>query len=193
MAASQLHKVDLGEAGTEYLRKRLSEGLSLSRAVLRELNVRQGDVVTYAPPEIPQSALSNFDQGGVMGAERSQDHIERVLGEAMSSHEQNVLVAENRLAKRDDPVLRRRRVRTFIFGDETYHWTSARTEIDAVLRSAASHWLTCFVTSIEHELGASPSAKDLQWLATKVELLAISAYDEEGYVVWSARGSSSRA
>jgi hypothetical protein len=179
---SEIISIRLGARGLDFVREALEQGLSLSRAVLHDWRSDDGELLTFLPRGLEKKRALVFDRGGVSTPEASTRSLVQLVEGAFAAGPA-VFVAENRLARRNDPVLARARAKTSFYEDEVYHWTTSPPEVAGVLRAAASHWQNCFVVGAREGLPETLSERDLRELA-RVDCLAVSAYDEEGFVIW---------
>jgi hypothetical protein len=182
----ELIELPLGSAGEEYVARRLANGNALSRSVLRSSPAPAQSPVALVPAGTdPQRAL-RLDEGGLVRREPAIAELPPRLDRPMSVAGA-VFVVEDRVARRGDPALARRRVPLAFFGDEVYWWTAAAAEIHDVLRAAASHHLNCFVT-IADGLAESLSKENLSRLSRLTTVVALNAYDDESFVLWPLDG-----
>jgi hypothetical protein len=173
----RLIELGLGEAGEAYVRRRLSNGKSLAREVLRTSQKRSEEPVALVPPMTTLERALRLDEGGLASREAAIDALRATLADDLATPGR-MLVVEDELAHRGDPALARRNMPLSFFGDEVYCWTADPVRIPDVLDASASHFVHGFVTAAD-PLNADISAAELAALARATSVIALNAYDDE--------------
>jgi hypothetical protein len=201
---------NVGPAGIDYVRRRLTEGKTLSRHLLAEQNLDRGTVVAYVAAEADPEQTEQFEVGHACESPEDSvaftsasgtrwrmtrtptadlvDTIAGFLGEAKDA----LCIFEHGLARRTDPFLESARFRVAFYGDEVYPFAAAgddHARIGGALRGATTPYpplvgaLTHGDLSTRADLGENALAS----IAAKTERIIVGAYDGEGYVIWRGR------
>jgi hypothetical protein len=164
--------VELGGDVRAHIESRLTNGLTLSRLV----RDRVGDwrCAVFVPEGT--SPTQNLEHGGVVSATETEAAAASWIAERLAGA---TLVAENWVARPDDPAIERLRD-VVAFGGEVYHVSKASPapgDVAGTLREAqAAHGVAFF--------GVAGNARSpLEQLAARVLLVGVDAYDGETYAV----------
>jgi hypothetical protein len=188
----------LGPGAVEYLQQRLHEGLTLSNLLAESINASELDLVTFLPPASDASFLNEFHRGGIANASRAFERLVGKLEKALSEPSA-VLVAENAVARRSDPLLKNRVSRRAFYEDEVYHIApsgSGRKTIGATIREAESAHALTFVVAAGGDGHSFVGDTDdlslelLRAIAVNLKLVGVQAYDGESYVLGNRPGKT---
>lgn len=179
-----LVRFDLGEAGRHRVVESLSAGLQLGAQLAAEFERGTGDAFTFAPSGSDGARLLRWDQGGLLAAPDGMQHLAHHLQNRLMEP-MRLLVIENAMAHRTDPVLSANGGRRFFVGDEVYEYVGPGADVTQIeecpLRADAGY-------SLNGLLAVAPRlprvAEDHHFLTTlRPELLITRAYDGEGFVL----------
>ena len=204
----QIREVPLGAAGLAYLRESLGDSKQLARSLLGCLNLEQGTARTFLPLESSDQHIYDFRRGGkVMGpasplSSSSQGrgitrifNMDSVLVDIIQTHLDSgwnsFCLVEAPLAHADDPKSTEGTV--LVHDDSVFYLLEPdktnQAAIQQTLRVASSIWPPT-VGALGR--GARRTAhleivdiKALEEFAEKTESIFVSAYDGEGFVLWS--------
>jgi hypothetical protein len=192
--AGELTEFDLGRRGLEHVEGALEGGLSLARLVRREIDLSRGRCFTFLPPSTPEERRFNFLEGGLIRVAPANSVFATLAQGALVSARHGVLVAENALARREDPVFDREPAERFCFGDDVYEYVTAEAVTldaieDAFRIADAGYTLNAVVATPSEGIflprsRATASETVLRKVAEHVALVFTRAYDGEGFVVW---------
>jgi len=188
---------EIGGLALDYLIERLSWGKTLSQRVAQLHNLASGKFASFLPVDSPPIAEKNLKSGGVLEGKKSEAQFVIRISRYLMEDADNLVVFEDEAAKADDPILQKSSVRTVLFGSEVYHillQSDAHEEkIVETIDWQRNAWheiafLTQFRSAGRHMArGDQFSDPDIEALAKGVHTIASSAYDGEGYVLWTAR------
>jgi hypothetical protein len=199
----------------DYLRSQLRQGKTLAAFLLSGVNFQQGRIATLTHTALTMKEALEFGQGHESPAQDSMrkltvgrisgvacpkpsankqlvEMIEEVLGQGDS-----ICVLENSLAEPGDLWLKGAKSRVAIYDSEVYHFLMPvdrnETSVTDSIREASGP------TNLVGALGRAPvginfsssrrfalDRKDLEECARLSQCVFVSAYDGEGYIVWSA-------
>ena len=185
----------LGREGRTFVDTRLSAGNTLASLVLeRHRDEREEDqCVSWLPGDAALDATTNFAEGGIATLEESRRWLVSVIQSYLTSGPDRLVVLEDALSRRGDPVLDRLQSTVRYHGDEVYQiltvTSSNEFAINTTLAEAeAPHQLVCVFTrgASSHASGAADIEQpELESWADFASAVAVKAYDGEGYVVCS--------
>jgi hypothetical protein len=182
--------VHLPASARSYVREVLTRGLTVCQLAAQECKLESGDIFAFLPPDIDPSTLRSFTSGGVIACEGSKDH----LIEYLSSLDDCLILFESRYALSGDPFLRDCVSRILTLGTEVYHFAHSGDSIED-LNTALRESGTAIETSmLAFSLGGTNadsyvsdgSLRNIGRLISACVVIAVSAFDGEGYVLWSA-------
>jgi hypothetical protein len=196
----------------EYVRGTLQKGKTLAAMLVKYIDFLQGTVVALTPVPLSAKETPEFDRGHLPSNQDSRlritvgdlsgaaypksnaneqlvDLIEQSLG-----LQKDICLLENSLAAPKDPWLNRAHSRIAIYDNEVYHVLTSgdrsKNSISAAVREA--HAPTVLVGALGREVLNCPASRrfdvskeDLRKFAQLSQCVFVSAYDGEGYIVWS--------
>jgi len=188
---------EFGDAGFKYVAERLADGKTLARRVASVVLARQGRTYTYVPANALEAALFRFDTGGIAETCRTLPWYARVVSGYLGEAANRLCVLENNPAEPGDPWLSDAcGGQLAAFQDEVYHVLLPEdlgsVSISGVIREATSAWISLgFMTTCPP--GWDPdslrfSATQIEHLSQHVRMVAVDAYDLEGWILWEAGG-----
>lgn len=194
---ASLRPRDLGPIAMRYLRKQLGSGCELARRHLGSLDVPTAHVWGWLPEggvELPE----NYDFGGVLtpkGVTEAREALVRFIQDYLRGGNKRVLMVEDQVHRRTDPAPRTQdffRRHAAIFTEKcAYLFVTAEdldlgTSVAETLTMGDNYPLNAFLTA---GLSSVPPPDALPRLLTeisaKTQHIVVSAFDGEGYVVWS--------
>jgi hypothetical protein len=195
--AGELMEFDLGRRGLEHVEGALEGGLTLAQLVRSAVDLSQGRCFTFLPSSTLEERRFNFLEGGLIRVASANSVFATLVQGALLSARHGVFVAENALARREDPVLDREPTERFCFGDDIYEYVTAeavrRDAIAEAIRMAdAGYTLNAVIATPTEGISlprsrATASETVLREVAEHVALVLTRAYDGEGFVVWVPR------
>lgn len=189
---SELREIDLGAAGAVYLASALGQAAGLS-ARLAELPLSSGRIFAPLPKGVGAGRAANFDAGGLLERRHSCEWLANHLRQLWTVDTGGTFILQDIWAKPSDPAVRRTGPKKFFSGTEVYYFVEpADRECDALQQalSAAASFLLVGVFS-GHSVRKSDLPPDLRLshevladLAGAAREIFVTAYDQEGFVVW---------
>jgi hypothetical protein len=184
-------RVDLGVRGRDYLLQSLSDGGDLSEAALPHVASTAGDVFAYLPsdPAARQKALDDFRWGANMSWGASLAHLVAVILEVTAQRPAALLIEDDVLSG-SDPVAQQCTDLLVLENDKVIHrpalevrgpWRKLGTIVESIV--SGSGWkVACFLCG---DPGSITKA-DLSAWVQHLYLVATSAWDADGYIIWVA-------
>ncbi len=203
MLEAALREVDQ-QTANEWITSSLQQGHELSAATLEGIDLSNGHSRAILPTEIPSPNSSDFRWGmrvRYKGADRVLSDF--LLGLARKGD--MCLVVEDEFSSRGDAWLSKKEYLTGIstgyVDDHVLHWSPLDpNNIDLTIKTieVGSHGYprNCFVASVNNEFMNTFIDKSLHTdvidkIAESIVALVIGAFDDESYVVWEPRSTSS--
>ena len=210
---AQLQRLELGQKGIDYVRSSLANGNTLSRLLLETLELEKGQVATFLPAEIPESAIYEFSAGGklpistqsvsipasdgsalrIVSTPTATPELAKHIFQYLQDDDRRVCVFESELAKASDPGLQAIKEQVLSFGQEVYHSSShpvvSPDEIESMIANVQSFALVGVLAGArEHAWNNKATSElqqsELQFLASITQEIIVSAYDGESYLIW---------
>jgi len=196
--SEQYREYTLGAAAIDYMCQRLRDGgLSLSRCLLKNLDRDKITIRTFLPAASKKEALNCFEYGNIASLRITEPWLCQQVAVYLSKKKQGLLVFEDSCASRNYEYIQRdvqAGVKSLcFFGDEVYYAISSTDftidNIDAARRKAESAWVLIGVLTLAwpqcHLLDDLREMKqdDIARLARATELIIVSAYDGEAYII----------
>jgi hypothetical protein len=187
-----LRAITLGDEGLAYITSRLKIGLALSRSVLKEADLTRMHAFTILPEDTSEASVEQFHVGGVADPQQTLDWLSRFVTDVLPPSAQALLMAENAVARRQDPAIGKFQTKFLLHCDEVIHFTDKvydPSELRLVLSEAESaHALSAVVSFpviVDEMLSRPPeiSREGLEWVARHTQIVIVSAYDAESYVI----------
>jgi hypothetical protein len=174
----------------DHVRSRLTQGLALSKAVFRTLDLDDFTWSVLAPADIDRRRLTRLEYGGVGNATESFKRVSAELNSQLEASDQKWLIVEDRLAKREDPILSQQPGAKMFSDDEVYHVVGPSESLDAIrdaIRNGESaQGVVFFVTTQSRESMAAAdrlTPSEIESLAVQTELIGVDAFDGESYIL----------
>lgn len=185
-------RVELGSHGLAFVRQSLARGLMLSRELDAAADWTLGSVYTIVPDLTPLEVSRDLGRSRVMPEAWGTEQLVTCVGRAVSEPKRTLVVAENQMARASDPSLAADSETVFTSGEDVYEYVASitRDHITRLVRLVdASYQLNLFVFTPEPEVslpsrGDAMSLHDLIHLSRWVRLIAVRAFDGEGFVYW---------
>jgi hypothetical protein len=189
---------NLGREAGHHVERRLAAGNSLARAVLKRLVISEASCVTNLREGVDDSILTRFDQGGVVDSQHSIKWIVEVIRSYLSGGTDRLVVLEDALSRRGDPVIDRLQSRIRYIGAEVYYLLGATDANEYAIATSLSeadspHQLVCVFTqqgktTAREKKDADITQDELEEWARTAQAVVVSAYDGEGFVFCSNLG-----
>ncbi len=179
----------------------LSWGLTVAKLASQSDNLASGEVFSFLPADTDLAAINNFAYGGVMEYERASEHLVEFLRNLNNEYPSSLILFENRYAKVGDACLARCLSQIVTLGIEVYHVAYANDSGD-VLLTALKESATAIQTSImifemtgedARFFLSDGSLRNVAHLVLHCNAIAVSAFDGEGYIIWSKQTTRSQA
>jgi hypothetical protein len=205
----------LGSDALDYLCERLENGRRLLRYVLPIVRSTPGDIRTLLPAGVPDDAARDFRWGGKVAPGPShyttypdgtrarieevrgtRDGLIRLIGEFLAAGQSRLCVV-NTHARPSHPWLKRAKGRMVVADDEIYgvvaHGASDADVDVAIREGGGSRSLVAVMAQMIEPMSVGEpgtitpvSDEFLRQVAHHVHIVAVGAYDGEGYLVWQA-------
>ncbi|MCL4275399.1 MAG: hypothetical protein KJZ77_16120 [Anaerolineales bacterium] len=184
------------EEAITYIQQELALGWGFSQALLLELNLSNGDVVTFLPSLLSETDALKFNMSvyktaGVNFREDLDNHVAHRISVFLENRSNSYFIAETLMA--GVPVFPKKALddnfmydgRLYLYADKS----GSRNTIKSVFRRSRDYPLITSLTSLPDQnpkikSGNTLSDKLLQELAKRTEVLIIGAYDAEAFVIW---------
>ena len=183
----------VGSEGARFVDARLKVGNTLARMIAERCRASGAHCVSRLPANLSPEAVTRFTDGGIGNGEESRRWLTSLIKAHLASGPEALVVLEDALARRGDQFLDRLESAAHYYGDEVYRLLTMANASEPGIRTAlreteSPHQLVCVFT--RSGLHRSPSAEiehgELEAWAERVEVVAVKAYDDEGYIVCSA-------
>jgi len=182
-----------------YVYKHLESGRRLS-SLLKTVDLSKGEFWTYLPPNVNEEDTYRLSHRGTVFPLRPQVQASGVemIQDFLLKDPSSFCVLEDALASRGDPFLLNVAFRNYFSVDnDIYYYLSAddanREKIKAAISVSKSFLLTAVLTTVSSDIRFKPKAQliesDLRAIVVGLEKIIMSAYDGEGYLIWSRGGS----
>jgi hypothetical protein len=205
-------QIALGSEALDYLCERLEKGRALLRYALPGVRSRPGEIRTLLPAGVPDDAARDFQWGGKVapGPSRyttapdgrrfrieevrgTRDGLIWVIQQFLAGGPSHVCVV-NTVARPSHSWLKRTKGQMVVADDEIYglvaHGASVG-EIDVAIREGGGWGFVAAMSQLTEPLtiggpGTVTPVSDelLRQIARRTRMVAIGAYDGEGYLVW---------
>jgi hypothetical protein len=205
-------RVQLGQAGLQYVIDYLKEGRGLAKLLLQRGDLARGHVSTILPDEISEKAALAFeygllpepppqthiyyDDGGRRWTAVPKPNLEFLsvptIAAFLRHAPKNACVLEDTNGRPSDPWVSNAETDLILTEDEVYHYLAAspapaKERILAALRSARDWRFLGILTSTER-----PLLERREWftlnefaaLAKNAQQILVGAYDGEGIIFW---------
>lgn len=205
---SNINIIKLDGKAVEYVEEQLLLGNTLARYILKEQDLKNGNVITFLPSGTNQNELMNFKEGilkepserillknsSVMVPKPNMDNeLTQIIEDYLKNKKNSICIFEDALLRPKDPVVSKIDTDILIINEEIYHFVSGnninREKIKKTVRRASSWLFIAILVSCLHEISVLHKngpikQSDLLILAKRVDKIIIGAYDGEGYLIW---------
>jgi hypothetical protein len=189
-----LKEFRLDEAGELYMAECIRWGNTLSSFVTRNVDLKQGYVHTYAPPETTMTKLADFNSGGLVKARHTTTHLVDMIQTFLSGGTDRIVILEDVTLRKGDPYLDVTANEVLFHGDEVYyllrHDAGANRINLAVTDAGQNRRFVGLMTMSAQLHQMRPGQRDataglLDELSRHTQRIFVGAYDDEGYVIWT--------
>jgi hypothetical protein len=181
-----MNKVELHDDGVRYLRETLNQGLGLAAALIGHI-CDNDSTYAFLPRTVEASAVIKFEQGGICTLGQSL----KCLARHISALPPGLIVVQDIWATVSDLTSRENLWKKhFTVEDQLYFFENSRLLSENSLRALHAQvssylFIACYLPSEDE---APPrSAVVPAYLETIANLaceIYVSAYDQEGFVIW---------
>jgi hypothetical protein len=169
-----------------FLKNELSEGMTLAKSVLGEIDFTQGRMFVWMPPTIDQDTIENFGWSRRLAGDEKQEFCRFVRGFIQEARCALILQDTENWSFEGDECERL----AAKYEDELY-WYVARTDLSEKDVMSLTQmpvlpypWCGFFYTgAIETELQTLTN-KDLKLIVKTIVGVAVRAFDNDSYVLW---------
>jgi hypothetical protein len=192
---SMLKSVILGDEGVRYVQSRLKEGGALSQLAQNLVSTDGGVCFAPLPEHVSLERARQFETGGVMTRRMQLEWIKNRMLSFCGKGDKNLLVFEDQVLRRGDKGVSDIPSNIFYYRDEVYYYIEcldvSGNRVEGALREVRSFRSISFL--IERcdnqylETGCTLDRAMLDKMAEKVSEIFVSAFDQEGVLVWSRR------
>jgi len=189
-----LTEFDLGVQGMQHVKRSLEGGLGLSRLIVESFDLNVGRCFTLLPSSTPQRTTLDFLEGGLQKVNTTNMVFATLLQGVLLTTSFGILVAENSLARCDDPIIDGEPVHRFCVKGAVYEYVPSRDitrkGIESAIRIAdAGYRLNLVATTPRRKISLPRSRSTanegvLHDLALGAAIVLVRAYDGEGFVAW---------
>jgi hypothetical protein len=173
-------KRELGERGRNYVCEMLLQGRLLSSLIKSRT---LGNVYVVGSFDLSEANLENLQSGGTGIAGLAEAIVPLIL-EHLKRRSNNLVIVDDHILRRTDPVLRSRHY--VVFRDSICQFcdNADPEEVCKLVRKVSAYPTIMLLTSSNRRLEASQevSEKQVEDLVAAAELLLVGAWDEEGFV-----------
>ena len=188
-----LKELPLGQAGLDFVRSNIENETSFLRDVLR-YSFHGGSAFAVVPETVDLKRALDFDPAfGISTKWPDAWLINRMIARCRANPQSVLVFDEPWGGRRGDPAVMRRTAPRFFHGNFVDHFVTADNAsaqtIDTAMRAGGGFlFIAAFVeypfTAGEMDADGAIDDALMQKLAENVRELYVSAYDQEGYVVW---------
>lgn len=183
----------LGSEGIRYVLACLSQGGELSQYVQSLVSSANGLCFSPIPEQVSLERALQFETGDLMPSRVRLDWIEKRMLSFCERCNNDLLVFEDQVLRRSDNGVSEIPSDMFFFNDEVYFYVECKTasgrKIETALREVRSFQSISFLISMNSgrnlKRGSSVDSTVLHEMARGISEIFVSAYDQEGVVVWS--------
>jgi len=188
-----LRQLMLGSEGLTFMQACLNEGGKLSRTAHTVLSSRKGSCFTPVPEHVGYERALEFEAGGLMPRKLHLDWIQdRVLSFCNKGRE-NLFVVEDQVLRRGDKSVTELPVNFFYLQDAVHFFVECKSaslgRVEAALREVRSFRFVAFLIEgldgLHLTKGSFVNDAMLSQIGERISEIFLSAYDQEGVVVWS--------
>jgi hypothetical protein len=200
-----LERVDLGERGRRFIEEWLEAGQTLGQLLQRAMATRAGRVYAFLPSPSERFSAHDLAYGGLFPSTRPSDSqvepvrnldlaLARLTFKHLAAEPMNCAIFENLLAGATDGYLKGSPMPPLIVAEEVYFSLGPGQVAEDRVRLAideartASGYLGCLSTLKEDEQALKGIAR-LQTMAKRATAVVGTAFDGEGFAIWSASAS----
>lgn len=212
---SYITEASVRAAAVEYIRRKLGQGKSLAKALLKTLDFGQGQIMTLTASSLNPAETVRFDWGHAPQAEAKPERLkfgdttytafpvananEQLVGAIYESlqNPESICFLENYLAEAHDPWLRGAKSRVITNGSEVYHALFSADRDTHKIEATIREWHNLPTSvgalgSLNEKASAQVAAAktittgELAAFAETARSVFVGAYDGEGYVVWTS-------
>lgn len=189
-----LVEIPLGPAGLEYLKSCLSQGGGLSE-LMQERVARDGEAFALVPAETEQDRLEKFNEGGLMSRSSMKAYLLSFVQKELSANPDLSFIVQDIWSDPSDPRdFQTGKVNVFFSYPLGVYFSveSKNACSDNILKCIDSSSSFLFISVIselswqDSMLSSIVSVDFLNSVAEKTTHLFVSAYDQEGLVIWRA-------
>lgn len=208
-------EISFGPEAIKYIHECLTDGKTLAKYLLKELDLEGGKVITFLPEDISDEESKQFTEGKLKEPPPKNHKyftnekgsrwrmvpkpdmsfwLVNVIQTFLNTGKKRCCIFEDANAQPNDPYLASIKTRFLTFNKEVYHFLSWE-DLDAerilqTIRHAESWLFIGAMTSIPKEKDfflevGKITSDELRALAERTKKIIIGAYDWEGYLIWS--------
>ena len=188
-----LRQIMLGDEGLTFMRACLNEGGKLSQIAQAILSSRDGSCFTPMPEHVGYERALEFEAGGLMPRKMHLDWIEDRVLSFCNKDRKSLFVVEDRVLRRGDKSVTELPVNFFYLQNAVHFFVECKSaslgQVEAALREVRSFRFVAFLIEGHDGLhltrGSSLEDAMLSQIGERISEIFLSAYDQEGIVVWS--------
>ncbi len=198
-ATTVLETKRLGATARSYVADALGSGKTLSQLVLRDCDLETGAITADLPKALPPESLADLRDGGIVSSEAARSALVARIVRFLSSSRGALVIFEDQLATPTDPITKKSPTKMVALGEELYHLLyhsdANAFAAESTLSWQANAWQEIiFFSELAKPLSLScatqVSKDELELIAHNTVEICVSAFDGEGYAIWSARAGS---
>jgi hypothetical protein len=187
-----MNEIRLGQEGIEYVRSCLRQGSDLCTKIL-EFTLVDGEAFAPVPDDISFKRLKQFNVGGLLSRKETVDWLARYLKGLFQKNASGTFVLQDVWAKPEDVAGVTSGTKRFFHEENVYYFLAhgdlKQRHIAETLREVRSHLIVAVFARLQlplHQIipGGRVSNGLIADLAKATQEVLVSAYDQEGLVVW---------
>ncbi|SRR6266568_1136612 len=188
----EIRRYELGESGTDWVRRSLDIGGVIGSTFLRTRDPREGHAITFVPARSAQAARDALDGGGLFeSSEEAETARTAAIRDFAAAAGDGWIVVEGHRWVPESERVRREPERVLVANGNAYWWQrlNGAGELREFLRRVEPGYPTNVFAVPPPVPALSPlhvlSSDEVNSLVRAVRALLVGAYDEESYVVWT--------
>ena len=188
-----LRQLSLGDEGLTFMQACLSEGGKLSQIAQTVLSSRKGSCFTPVPEHVGYERALEFETGGLMPRRIHLDWIQDRVLSFCGRDRKSLFVVEDQVLRRGDKSVTELPVNFFYVQDAVHFFVECKSanlgRVEAALSEVRSFRFVAFLIEgldgLHLMRGSVLNDAMLGQIGERISEIFLSAYDQEGVVVWS--------
>ncbi|MDX9858773.1 MAG: hypothetical protein RBT76_13360 [candidate division Zixibacteria bacterium] len=192
-------RFDLDQRANQYVFKCVSEMFwygKLDLALLQLISPNQGKVFTYLPDDYEPDHMYRFEESWLADGRSTVPYMEKHVRTFLQSAPDRIAVGQAKLLSRGDKWVPKIQSPVYFDQDRVY-WSLSDEDArkhtrDWMQLNITGDWQPClFLTSLPKEMrppdGSDLTSEQCEYMASHTEVIILSVYDYDGYLIWELR------